>query len=116
VITAIVAYTRITIIAIFAPSPTCNELKSFIIDDFKMKKSGPDHIKLSKERMDNIRMVLFLGWNTVKRAIYYNSLIKIQIAEVTNFQWYSVQFIAHSGAIVYIMWFMFCLWLIINIF
>ncbi len=115
-ITAIVAYTRITIIAIFAPSPTCNELKSFIIDDFKMKKSGPDHIKLSKERMDNIRMVLLLGWNTVKRTVYYNSLIKIQIAEVTNFQWYSVQFIAHSGAIVYIMWFMFCLWLIINIF
>jgi hypothetical protein len=54
VITAIVAYTRITIIAIFAPSPTCNELKSFIIDDFKMKKSGPDHTKLSKEGMDTI--------------------------------------------------------------
>ena len=81
-----------------------------------MKKSGPDHIKLSKERMDNIRMVLFLGWNTVKRAIYYNSLIKIQIAEVTDFQWYSVQFIAPSGAIVNIVWFMFCLCLIINIF
>jgi hypothetical protein len=55
VITAIVAYTRITIIAIFSPSPTCNELKSFIIDDFKMKKSGPDHTKLSKEGMDNIQ-------------------------------------------------------------
>lgn len=81
-----------------------------------MKKSGPDHIKLSKERMDNIRMVFFPGWNTVKRTVHYNSLIKIQIAEDTDFQWYSVQFIAHSGAIVYIMWFMFCLWLIINIF
>jgi hypothetical protein len=66
VITAIVAYTRITIIAIFAPSPTCNELKSFIIDDFKMKKSGPDHTKLSKEGMDNVQLVLFRGRNTVK--------------------------------------------------
>lgn len=47
--TAIVAYTRITIIAIFTPSPKCNVLKSFIRDDFKMKKSGPDYVKLSKE-------------------------------------------------------------------
>jgi len=65
VITAIVAYTRITIIAIFAPSPTCNELKSFIIDDFKMKKSGPDHTKLSKERMDTILLMLFQDRDTV---------------------------------------------------
>ena len=47
--TAIVAYTRITIIAILTPSPKCNVLKSFIRDDFKMKKSGPDYVKLSKE-------------------------------------------------------------------
>lgn len=47
--TAIVAYTRITIIAILTPSPKCNVLKSFIRCDFKMKKSGPDYVKLSKE-------------------------------------------------------------------
>jgi len=58
VTTAIVAYTRITIIAIFTPSPKCNVLKSFIRDDFKMKKSGPDYyVKLSKE--DGIRGIIY---------------------------------------------------------